>query len=74
MKYTDEEKNLLPYELAIKYDKRNYCSYYIALLKTKHNFIFSFIQSNDYNSKIIKIDFFFHWICNKLHSKCFIFR
>ena len=40
MKYTDEENNLLPYELAIKYDKRNYCSYYISLLKTKHNFIF----------------------------------
>ena len=59
MKFTIEEKNLLPYDLALKYDKRKYCTYYISLLKTKHCFIFSFIQSNDYNSKIIKIDFFF---------------
>ena len=29
MEYIDEEKNLLSYDLAIKYDKRKYCSYYI---------------------------------------------
>ena len=58
MQYTDEEINMLPFEIAILYDKRNYCQYYISLLKTKHNFLFSFFNNNDYNSKIIKIDLF----------------
>ena len=59
IKYIDEEINTLPYELAIKNDKRKYCECYISLLKTKHNFIFSFFNINDYNSQIIKIDLFF---------------
>ena len=59
MKYKDEEINVLPYNLAIIYDKRTYCEFYISLLKTKHNLIFSFCNSKDYNSRIIKIDLFF---------------
>ena len=59
IKYTDEELNLLSYKLAIQYDKRTYLQYYISLLKTKHNFVFTFFNSNDYNSRIIKIDLFF---------------
>ena len=59
MEYNDEELNDLPYNLAKQYDKRTYCQYYISLLKTKHNFIFSFFNNDDYNSKIIKIDLFF---------------
>ena len=59
MEYTDDEINQLPYELAIRHDKRSYLSYYCSLLKTKHNFIFAFFNNNDYNSKIIKIDLFF---------------
>jgi len=59
MEYTNEEKNLLSYKDAIRYDKRTYFVYYISLLKTKHTLIFSFFQNNDYNSKIIKIDLFF---------------
>ena len=58
MKYTDQEINELPYNLAIQYDKRTFCNYYISLLKTKHNLIFTFFN-NDYNSTIIKIDLFF---------------
>ena len=58
MQYTDEEINMLPFEIAILYDKRNYCQYYISLLKTKHSFLFSFFNNIDYNSKIIKIDLF----------------
>ena len=42
MEYIDEEKNLLSYDLAIKYDKRKFCSYYISLLKTKHDYFFIF--------------------------------
>ena len=59
MEYTDDEINDLPYDLALEFDKRNYCQYYTSLLKTKHNFLFSFFYNNDYNSKIIKIDLYF---------------
>jgi len=59
MEYNDEEKNNLKYKLALKYDKRTYIEYYLSLLKTKHLFIFSFFNNNDYNSRIIKIDLFF---------------
>ena len=58
--FTDDEINDLSYDLAIKYDKRTYCQYYISLLKTKHDLIFSFIYNKDYyNHKIIKINLFF---------------
>ena len=59
MEYNDEEMNDLSYKLALKYDKRNFCEFYLSLLKTKHILIFSFYNSNDYNSKIVKIDLFF---------------
>ena len=59
MKYNDEELNSLNYKAALAYDKRNYCQYYISLLKTKNNLIYSFCYNNDYNSRIIKIDLFF---------------
>ena len=59
MDYDDEEKNSLSYKLALKFDKRSYCEYYISLLKTKHIFIFAFFHSKDYNIRIIKIDLFF---------------
>ena len=57
--YIDAERNDLPYNLAINYDKRKYGQFYISLLKTQHEFICAFFQVNDYNSRIIKIDFFF---------------
>jgi len=59
MDYTDDEKNEFPYNLAIQYDKRTYCQYYISLIKTKHNLFFSFYYNKDYNSRIIKMDLFF---------------
>ena len=60
MAYNDEEINNLSYKLALKFDKRTYCSYYLSLLKTKHILIFSFYNNKkDYNSQIIKIDLFF---------------
>ena len=54
-----EEKNKMPYELALKNDKRTYFQYYSSLIQTKHAIAFSFIYNKDYNSKIIKIDLFF---------------
>ena len=57
--YIDEEINGFSYSLALKYDKRTYCQYYISLLKTQHNLISALFNNNDYNSKIIKINLFF---------------
>ena len=59
MVYNNDELNDLPYEDAKKYDDRTYCLYYISLLKTNHDILFTFVYSLDYNSKIIKIDLFF---------------
>ena len=59
MAYNDEELNQLSYNLALQFDKRTFCEYYTSLIKTKHNLIFSFFYSKDYNSRIIKIDLFF---------------
>ena len=57
--YNSYEKNELPYDLALKYDKRKYTEYYISLLREKHNLIFSFFNNKDYNSRVIKYDLFF---------------
>ena len=50
--------NEFSYNLAIQLDKRNYCQYYISLIKTKHSLFFALYNNNDYNSRIIKIDLF----------------
>ena len=55
----DFELNSLDYEEGRKFDHRNFCEYYISLLKNNHPLIFSFSSYNDYNSKIIKILLFF---------------
>ena len=59
MKYNDNELNSLLYEEAIKVDKRNYCQYYLSLIRQKQKLIFTFYTSNDYNSRYIKICLFF---------------
>ena len=58
LEYNDKERNEFTYKKALKYDKRNYCQFYFSLLKTKYILIFTFYTSNDYNSKIIKINLF----------------
>ena len=59
MAYKGQELNDLTYELALKYDKRSYCEFYISLLFMKNTFLFSFCYTNDYNARSIKIDLFF---------------
>ena len=58
-KYIDLELNILPYKKAIKLDKRNYCVYYLSLIRAKHILFFSFLPRFDYNSQILKIFLFF---------------
>ena len=59
MEYNDDEKNLFSYDLAIEYDHRTYCEYYISLMRTKHYLFSAFFYDKDYNSRIIKINLFF---------------
>ena len=66
--------NEFTYEQALKYDKRNYIQYYFSLLKTKYILIFSFYTSNDYNSKIIKIDLFFVGFINNFFVNALFFN
>ena len=56
MEYNDEEINDFSYDLALENDKRSYCQFYISLIKTKYEFVYTFFYNKDYNSKIIKID------------------
>ena len=58
MDYNDDEINDFSYDLALENDKRTYWQLYISLIKTKHEFIYTFFYNKDYNSKIIKIDLF----------------
>ena len=59
IEYIDDEINELSYDLAIKYDHRTYFQYYLSLLKTKHDIIFTFFYNKDYNVRAIKIELFF---------------
>ena len=66
MDYNDDEINDFSYYLALENDKRTYWQLYISLIKTKHEFIYTFFYNKDYNSKIIKIDLFISGLCSKL--------
>ena len=66
---TNYELNWLSYEVALKFDKRENCDYYGALIKSKQLFIFTFCSFNDYNSGIIKkfilfLSFALHYTTN----------
>jgi hypothetical protein len=46
-KYIDEELNKMEYENALINDQREYCQYYISLLKKKHLIILVFVSNDD---------------------------
>ena len=52
--YNDKELNDLDFKLAIKHDNRNIFKMYFSFLKTDHSLI-KILNSNDYNSRFIKI-------------------
>ena len=56
------ELNLMPYEKALKFDERTYCQYYLNLINYKNILLFTFYLSNDYNSRILKIDLFLNML------------
>ena len=59
IKYIDLELNTLSYKKALQLDNRNYCSYYLSLIRTKHILFFSFFPTFDYNAPTLKIFLFF---------------
>ena len=73
MTYNDEELNDLNYKLALTMDKRNYCEYYLSLLKTKHDIFFTFCNNNYYNLKIIKIHLFIFNLALEFTINAFFF-
>ena len=42
IEYNCDEINDFSYDLALENDKRTYCQFYISLIKTKHEFIYTF--------------------------------
>ena len=72
--YLDLELNILTYEEAIKYDKRNYLQFYFSYLKFKHLLLFSFYPTKDYNSKVIKIFLFFFFFILYVFINCLFFN
>ena len=41
----DKETNDLSYDLALKNDKRTYWQYYISLIRTKHEILYTFFYN-----------------------------
>ena len=74
LEYNDTELNALPYKNALKNDKRTYIQYYLSLLKIKHQLIFSFCPSRDYNSRIIKIILFLFFFVTELTINALFFN
>ena len=58
--YNATELNLMSYEKAKKYDERIFCQYYLNLLYYKNIILFTFYLSNDYNSRLLKINIFLY--------------
>ena len=55
----DEELNELPYEKAIEKDKRNFCQYYIFILRAGHVVLNVFFRRDDYNLFSVKLGLLF---------------
>ena len=53
--YESDELNELPYDKAIKYDKRGFCIYYGNILMSSHIILSVFFRYNDYNLFTIKL-------------------
>ena len=57
--YEMDELNELPFDKAIKYDKRNFCVYYGNILLSSHIILSVFFRQNDYNLFTIKLGLLF---------------
>ena len=72
-KYDNYELNNLEYNLAKKFDKRNFCQIYWSLLKREHLVIFTFITKDDHNITFVKYSRFFFLVCSDMAMNVFFF-
>ena len=57
--FNNDELMELPFEKAIKFDKRSFCKYYKDMISISHIILFIFFNNADYNLLSVKISFFF---------------
>ena len=57
--YENEELNELPYDKAIKNDKRSFCGYYCNILLISHIILNVFFRRKDYNLFVVKLGLLF---------------
>ena len=58
-KYENDELNDLPFDKALKYDKRSFCKYYCYILLSSHIILNILFIHNDYNLFIVKLGLLF---------------
>ena len=58
-KYENDELNDLPFDKALKYDKRFFCKYYCYILLSSHIILNILFIHNDYNLFIVKLGLLF---------------
>ena len=57
--YENEELNELPYDKAIKNDRRSFCGYYCNILLISHIILNVFFRRKDYNLFVVKLGLLF---------------
>ena len=71
--FDDFELNDLPYEEAVKYDKRSWIKIYWAILKREHIIIFTFFICHDYNMFVVKMSRFIFLLATDMAMNVFFF-
>ena len=72
-KFDNYELNNLEYDLAKKFDRRNYCQIYWSFLKREHLVIFTLIIRDDHNISFVKFSRFFFLLCTDMALNVFFF-
>ena len=57
--YESDELNELPFDKALKKDKRNFCVYYCNILAVSHIILNLFFRQSDYNLFVVKLGLLF---------------
>ena len=57
--YESDELNELPFDKALKKDKRNFCVYYCNILVVSHIILNVFFRQSDYNLFVVKLGLLF---------------
>ena len=57
--YESDELNELPFDKALKKDKRNFCLYYCNILAISHIILNLFFRQSDYNLFVVKLGLLF---------------